>query len=118
VTDGKKFIAQIILFIHKKSKKVKISEKKFSFFSTPNQYFLHIPYVASKNMEIQMNFQNFTLKVKKPKLSMFLYLGKLITQLTKAEYTSSSWMLLQTHDLWLGTWTSQVSFSRGQFISW
>jgi hypothetical protein len=28
---------------------MKISEKKLSFFSTLNQYFPHIPYVASKN---------------------------------------------------------------------
>jgi hypothetical protein len=28
---------------------VKISNKKISFFSTRNQYFPHIPYVASKN---------------------------------------------------------------------
>jgi hypothetical protein len=28
---------------------MKISEKKISFFSTLNQYFPHIPYVASKN---------------------------------------------------------------------
>jgi hypothetical protein len=28
---------------------VKISNKKFSFFSSRNQYFPHIPYVASKN---------------------------------------------------------------------
>jgi hypothetical protein len=28
---------------------VKISNKFFSFFSTRNQYFPHIPYVASKN---------------------------------------------------------------------
>jgi hypothetical protein len=49
VTDGKFFNAQIMLFIHKKSKKVKISEKFFSFFSTLNQYLPHIPYVASKN---------------------------------------------------------------------
>jgi hypothetical protein len=49
VTDGKFFIAQIMLFIHKKSKKVKISEKKLSFFSPLNQYFPHIPYVSSKN---------------------------------------------------------------------
>jgi hypothetical protein len=47
--DGRKFFfAQIMLFIHKKSSKIKISEKKFSFFSTLNQYFPHIPYVASK----------------------------------------------------------------------
>jgi hypothetical protein len=31
---------------------VKISNKKFSFFSTRNQYFPHIPYVASKKHEI------------------------------------------------------------------
>jgi hypothetical protein len=29
---------------------VKISNKKFSFFSIRNQNFPHIPYVASKNM--------------------------------------------------------------------
>jgi hypothetical protein len=29
---------------------MKISEKKISFFSTLNQYFPHIPYVASKNI--------------------------------------------------------------------
>jgi hypothetical protein len=28
---------------------VKISNKKFSFFSSRNQYFPHIPYVASKS---------------------------------------------------------------------
>jgi hypothetical protein len=46
----KKFIAQIMFFSHKKSKNVKISNKKFSFFSSRNQYFPHIPYVASKNV--------------------------------------------------------------------
>jgi hypothetical protein len=51
VTDGKFFIAQIMFFINKKSKKVKISEKKISFFSTLNQYFPHISYVASKNVK-------------------------------------------------------------------
>jgi hypothetical protein len=56
VTDGNFFIAQIMLFIHKKSKKVKISEKKYSFFSTLNQYFPHIPYVASKKE--RKNVQN------------------------------------------------------------
>jgi hypothetical protein len=30
---------------------VKISNKKFSFFSSLNQYFPHIPYVASKKLE-------------------------------------------------------------------
>jgi hypothetical protein len=50
VTDGKFFIAQIMLVIHKKSRKMKISEKNFSFFSTLNQYFPHIPYEASKKM--------------------------------------------------------------------
>jgi hypothetical protein len=30
---------------------MKISEKKFSFFSTLNQYFPHIPYVASKKQK-------------------------------------------------------------------
>jgi hypothetical protein len=29
---------------------VKISNKNFSFFSTLNQYFPHIPYVASKGL--------------------------------------------------------------------
>jgi hypothetical protein len=29
---------------------VKISNKKFSFFSSRNQYFPHIPYVASKKV--------------------------------------------------------------------
>jgi hypothetical protein len=49
VTDGKKLIAQIMLFSHKKFLKVKISKKKFSFFPSLNQNFPHIPYVASKN---------------------------------------------------------------------
>jgi hypothetical protein len=40
-------IAQIMLVIHKKSRKMKISDF-FSFFSTLNQYFPHMPYVASK----------------------------------------------------------------------
>jgi hypothetical protein len=31
---------------------VKISNKKFSFFSSRNQYFPHIPYVASKKINI------------------------------------------------------------------
>jgi hypothetical protein len=51
VTDGKKIIAQIMLFIHKKSYKIEISEKKFSFFSTLNQSFPHISYVASKKSD-------------------------------------------------------------------
>jgi hypothetical protein len=45
------FIAQIMLFCHKKCKKslkMKIIKKIFSFFSTVNQYFPHIPYMASK----------------------------------------------------------------------
>jgi hypothetical protein len=45
----KNIIAQITLFIHKKSYKIKISEIFFLFFSTLNQYFPHISYVASKN---------------------------------------------------------------------
>jgi hypothetical protein len=48
VTDGKKFIAQIMFFSHKKSLNVKISNTFYSFFSSRNQYFPHIPYVASK----------------------------------------------------------------------
>jgi hypothetical protein len=48
VTDGNFFIAQIMFFSHKKSLNVKISNKKNSFFSSQNQYFPHIPYVASK----------------------------------------------------------------------
>jgi hypothetical protein len=36
---------------------VKISNKKFSFFSTLNQYFPHIPYVASKNVEYSQNYK-------------------------------------------------------------
>jgi hypothetical protein len=44
------FIAQIMFFSHKKSKNVKISNLVF-FFSPRNQYFPHIPYVASKNGE-------------------------------------------------------------------
>jgi hypothetical protein len=48
VTDGIFYIAQIILVIHK-SRKMKICDFFFSFFSTLNQYFPHIPYVASKN---------------------------------------------------------------------
>jgi hypothetical protein len=38
-----------MFFTHKKSLNVKISNKNFSFFSSRNQYFPHIPYVASKN---------------------------------------------------------------------
>jgi hypothetical protein len=49
VTDGKFFIAQIMFFSHKKSLNVKICNKKISYFSSRNQYFPHIPYVASKN---------------------------------------------------------------------
>jgi hypothetical protein len=49
VTDGKIFIAQIMFFSHKKSQNVKISNKKKSFFSSRNQYFPHIPFVARKN---------------------------------------------------------------------
>jgi hypothetical protein len=48
VTDGNFFIAQIMFLSHKKSLNVKISNKKFSFFSSRNQYFPHIPYVAGK----------------------------------------------------------------------
>jgi ADP-dependent phosphofructokinase/glucokinase len=32
---------------------VKISNKNFSFFSTRNQYFPHIPYVASKKKKAE-----------------------------------------------------------------
>jgi hypothetical protein len=49
VTDEKIFIAQNMFFSHKKSKNGKISNNFFSFFSSQNQYFPHIPYVASKN---------------------------------------------------------------------
>jgi hypothetical protein len=39
---------------------VKISNKKFSFFLARNQYFPHIPYVASKKIKIFYNFsRNF-----------------------------------------------------------
>jgi hypothetical protein len=44
----KKIIAQIMLVIHKKSKIMNTSEIFFSFFSTLNQFFPHIPYEASK----------------------------------------------------------------------
>jgi hypothetical protein len=37
VTGGKKFIAQIMFFSHKKSLNVKISNNFFSFFSSRNQ---------------------------------------------------------------------------------
>jgi hypothetical protein len=38
---------------------VKISKKFFSFFPSLNQYFPHIPYVASKNWEVLFTgFQN------------------------------------------------------------
>jgi hypothetical protein len=40
VTNGKKIITQIMLVIHKKSRKMKISEKKIQFFSSLNQYLL------------------------------------------------------------------------------
>jgi hypothetical protein len=53
VTDGKKFIAQIMFFSHKKYKNVKISNKKFSFVPSLIQYFPHIPYVASKKSKFQ-----------------------------------------------------------------
>jgi hypothetical protein len=43
----KKIIAQIMLVIPKKSRQMKISDF-FKFFSTLNQYFPHIPCVASK----------------------------------------------------------------------
>jgi hypothetical protein len=43
---------------------MKISNKKFSFFSTRNQYFPHIPYVASKKCVgfWQKNLQEFSRK--------------------------------------------------------
>jgi hypothetical protein len=47
--DTRIFFAQIMFFSHKKSLNGKISNNFFSFFSTRNQYFPHIPYVASKN---------------------------------------------------------------------
>jgi hypothetical protein len=39
---------KIMFFSHNKSKNVKISNNFFSFFSSLNQYFPHIPFVASK----------------------------------------------------------------------
>jgi hypothetical protein len=48
VTDGILFSAQIMFFSYKKSLNEKISNNFFSFFSTRNQNFPHIPYVASK----------------------------------------------------------------------
>jgi hypothetical protein len=48
VTDGKFFFAQIMFLSYKKSQNMKISKKKILFFSTVNQSFPHIPYVASK----------------------------------------------------------------------
>jgi hypothetical protein len=38
---------------------MKISEKKFSFFLTLNQYFPHIPYVASKNHSVEKISETF-----------------------------------------------------------
>jgi hypothetical protein len=46
----KKFIAQIMFLSHKKSLNVKISNNFFHL-SQQNQYFPHIPYVASKKMK-------------------------------------------------------------------
>jgi hypothetical protein len=46
------FMAQIMLVIHKKSRKMKISDF-FSFFSTLNQYFSHNLYVASKKWNVE-----------------------------------------------------------------
>jgi hypothetical protein len=48
VTDGKNFIAQIMFLAIKSPKTWKSAIKKISFFSSRNQYFPHIPYVASK----------------------------------------------------------------------
>jgi predicted ribosome-associated RNA-binding protein Tma20 len=42
-----------MFFSHKKSYNVLISNKKKSFFSSRNQYFPHIPYVASKKEQKQ-----------------------------------------------------------------
>jgi hypothetical protein len=50
---------------------MKISEKKFSFFSTLNQYFPHISYVASKNRIFQKFLSKF---IKIPNLSMQFYI--------------------------------------------
>jgi hypothetical protein len=41
---------------------VKISNKKFSFFSTRNQYFPHIPYVASKKSKVSEKCQRLVKK--------------------------------------------------------
>jgi hypothetical protein len=42
-----------MFFSQKKSSNVKISNKKISFFSSRNQYFPHIPYVASRKWTVQ-----------------------------------------------------------------
>jgi hypothetical protein len=58
---------------------VKISNKNFSFFSSRNQYFPHIPYVASKNEENCQCFRkklNFVSKtMKKPVFLRFFRLS-------------------------------------------
>jgi hypothetical protein len=50
---------------------VKISNNKFSFFSSRNQYFPNIPYVASKNSRFTepepiINHKNFILNYESP----------------------------------------------------
>jgi hypothetical protein len=62
VTDEIFFIAKIMLFSHKKSKKL-TSAKKKSFFSTLNHYFPYIPYAASTRLS-----QNKLYFIQKPKL--------------------------------------------------
>jgi hypothetical protein len=59
---------------------MKISEKKISFFSTQNQYFPHIPYVASKkcllqHMEYEGSIGFVSIKMKKKKIADFHVLG-------------------------------------------
>jgi hypothetical protein len=66
VTDGKFFIAQIMFLSHKKSLNVKISNKKISFFSSRNQYFPHIPYVASKKSKSTILNFSVILGINKP----------------------------------------------------
>jgi hypothetical protein len=49
------------VFSHKKYLNVKISKKFFSFFSSRNQYFPHIPYVTSKKLPSSQRVFNFNL---------------------------------------------------------
>jgi hypothetical protein len=53
----KKIITQIMLFVHKKSKKIKNNQKLISL----NQYFPHFPYAASKKGKI-INLFSFAQK--------------------------------------------------------